>query len=48
MAQLEQLIDAETKATEQPDHHHDELRLWLRLLASSKMIENEIRRRLRD
>jgi DNA-binding MarR family transcriptional regulator len=42
------LLDAETKAAESPEHHRDELRLWLRLLTCSTMIEGEIRRRLRD
>jgi DNA-binding MarR family transcriptional regulator len=41
-------LDAETKAVEMPEHHQDELRLWLRLLTCSTLIEGEIRRRLRD
>jgi len=41
-------LDAETKAAERPDDHHDDLRLWLRLLTCSTLIEGEIRRRLRD
>ncbi len=41
-------LDAETKAVEMPEHHRDELRLWLRLLTCSTLIEGEIRRRLRD
>jgi DNA-binding MarR family transcriptional regulator len=41
-------LDAETKAFEMPEHHRDELRLWLRLLTCSTLIEGEIRRRLRD
>jgi len=41
-------LDAETKAFERPEHHRDELRLWLRILTCSTLIENEIRRRLRD
>ena len=41
-------LDAETKATERPDDHRDELRLWLRLLTCTTMIETEIRRRLRE
>nr|WP_046863964.1 MarR family transcriptional regulator [Microvirga massiliensis] len=41
-------LDAETKAVEQPDHHRDELRLWLRLLTCTSLIESEVRRRLRE
>lgn len=41
-------LDAETKAAESPEQHRDELRLWLRLLTCTTMIEGEIRRRLRD
>jgi DNA-binding MarR family transcriptional regulator len=41
-------LDAETKAHEAPDHHREELRLWLRLLTCTTLIEGEIRRRLRD
>ncbi|MBM6593176.1 MarR family winged helix-turn-helix transcriptional regulator [Microvirga pudoricolor] len=41
-------LDAETKAAESPEHHREELRLWLRLLTCSTMIEGEIRRRLRE
>jgi DNA-binding MarR family transcriptional regulator len=41
-------LDAETKAIEMPENHRDELRLWLRLLTCSTLIEGEIRRRLRD
>ncbi len=41
-------LDAETKAAEQPEDHRDELRLWLRLLTCSTLIEGEVRRRLRD
>lgn len=41
-------LDAETKAVEMPDDHRDELRLWLRLLTCSTLIEGEVRRRLRD
>ena len=42
------LLDAETKAVERPEHHRDELRLWLRLLTCTTMVEGEVRRRLRD
>jgi DNA-binding MarR family transcriptional regulator len=41
-------LDAETKAVEQPQDHRDELRLWLRLLTCTTLIEGEVRRRLRD
>jgi DNA-binding MarR family transcriptional regulator len=41
-------LDAETNAVEAPEDHRDELRLWLRLLTCSTLIEGEIRRRLRD
>lgn len=41
-------LDAETKAFELPEHHRDELRLWLRLLTCTTLIEGEIRRRLRE
>lgn len=40
-------LDAETKAAERPHDHHDELRLWLRLLTCTTLIETEVRRRLR-
>jgi DNA-binding MarR family transcriptional regulator len=41
-------LDAETKAAEMPEDHRDELRLWLRLLTCTNLIEAEIRRRLRE
>jgi DNA-binding MarR family transcriptional regulator len=41
-------LDAETKAAERPEDHHDDLRLWLRLLTCATLIESEIRRRLRE
>jgi DNA-binding MarR family transcriptional regulator len=41
-------LDAETKAIERPGDHKNELRLWLRLLSCATVIENEVRRRLRD
>jgi DNA-binding MarR family transcriptional regulator len=41
-------IDGETKVSEAPADHGDELRLWLRLLTCSTLVENEIRRRLRE
>lgn len=37
--------DAETRVT---DDHHDSLRLWLRLLTCTQMVEREIRARLRE
>jgi DNA-binding MarR family transcriptional regulator len=41
-------LDAETKVAERPGDHKAELRLWLRLLTCTNLIESEIRRRLRD
>jgi DNA-binding MarR family transcriptional regulator len=41
-------LDAETKAAERPGDHKAELRLWLRLLTCTTLIEGEIRRRLRE
>jgi DNA-binding MarR family transcriptional regulator len=41
-------LDAETKAVERPGDHHAELRLWLRLLTCTTLIEGEVRRRLRE
>lgn len=41
-------LDAETKVAEAPADHRAELRLWLRLLTCTTLIETEIRRRLRD
>jgi DNA-binding MarR family transcriptional regulator len=41
-------LDAETKVAERPDDHKTELRLWLRLFTCKMVIENEVRRRLRD
>lgn len=40
-------LDAETIALDRPHDHRDELRLWLRLLTCTTMIEGEIRQRLR-
>ena len=42
------LVDAETRVQERPGDHQDELRLWLRLLTCTTMIESEIRTRLRN
>ena len=41
-------FDAETKVAERPADHEAELRLWLRLLTCTTLIEGEVRRRLRD
>jgi DNA-binding MarR family transcriptional regulator len=41
-------LDAETKVAERPGDHLHELRLWLRLLTCTTLIEGEVRRRLRD
>src|SRR5690349_4713233 len=41
-------LDSETKVAERPGDHKAELRLWLRLLTCTTLIEGEIRRRLRD
>jgi DNA-binding MarR family transcriptional regulator len=43
-----QLLDQETRAVERPSDHKEELRLWLRLLTCTTLIEDEIRRRLRS
>lgn len=45
---IDAVLDAETKALEAPHDHKNELRLWLRLLTCTNLIEAEIRRRLRD
>jgi DNA-binding MarR family transcriptional regulator len=41
-------LDAETNAVERPEDHHHDLRLRLRLLTCTTLIEGEIRRRLRE
>jgi len=41
-------IDAETRLAHQPRDSRPELRLWLRLLTCTTMIEREIRRRLAE
>jgi DNA-binding MarR family transcriptional regulator len=41
-------MDRETTATLRPGDHKAELRLWLRLLTCSTLIENGVRKRLRD
>lgn len=40
-------VDGETKVLESPGDHGSELRLWLRLLTCSTLVESEVRRRLR-
>ncbi len=42
------MLDSETKAVELPEDHGDELRLWLRLLTCTTLIEGEVRSRLRE
>ena len=42
------ILDSETKAAEHSEDHGDELRLWLRLLTCTNLIESEVRRRLRE
>ena len=42
------ILDSETKAVELPDDHGNELRLWLRLLTCTNLIEGEVRGRLRE
>ena len=39
-------LDSETKVLRSPHEHKDELRLWLRLLTCTNLIEAEIRKRL--
>lgn len=41
-------IDGETKVTEAPADHGDDLRLWLRILTCSTLVDAEVRRRLRE
>src|SRR6266576_3252085 len=41
------ILDSETKAVELPEDHGNELRLWLRLLTCTTLIEGEVRSRLR-
>jgi len=40
-------IDSETVVSERPRDHKDELRLWLRLLTCTTLVEDDIRSRLR-
>jgi DNA-binding MarR family transcriptional regulator len=48
MEQPDLPIDAETKVGDSPDDHRQELRLWLRLLTCTTLIERDIRKRLRE
>jgi len=41
------ILDSETHAVDLPEDHTDELRLWLRLLTCTTLIEGEVRSRLR-
>ncbi|MFX5756879.1 MarR family transcriptional regulator, partial [Acinetobacter baumannii] len=41
-------LDAESRLAHQPRDARPELRLWLRLLTCTNLIEREIRRRLMD
>src|SRR6476660_9879276 len=41
-------LDSETKAVELPEDHGNELRLWLRLLTCTTLIEGTVRSRLRE
>jgi DNA-binding MarR family transcriptional regulator len=41
-------LDHETKVLESPHEHKDELRLWLRLLTCTSLVETAIRKRLAD
>lgn len=44
----ELIVDAETVAQERPRDHKAELRLWLRMLTCTTLVEDEIRSRLRQ
>src|SRR5664279_3487483 len=41
------VLDSETQAVDLPEDHAEELRLWLRLLTCTTLIEGEVRGRLR-
>lgn len=41
------VLDAETRVVGQPGDHKDDLRLWLRLLTCTTLVDAEVRRRLR-
>ena len=43
-----EMLNSETKAVETPEDHAEELRLWLRLLTCTTLIEGEVRGRLRQ
>jgi DNA-binding MarR family transcriptional regulator len=45
---MSETLDAETRLAHQPRDSRPELRLWLRLLTCTTMIEREIRRRLNE
>lgn len=47
MSDQQPTLDAETAGSEVGHDHQDELRLWLRLLTCTNMIEGQIRSRLR-
>src|SRR6201992_4258099 len=42
------ILDSETKAVELPEDHGNEIRLWLRLLTCTTLIEGEVRSRPRE
>ncbi len=42
------ILDSETKAVELPEDHGNDLRLWLRMLTCTTLIEGEVRSRLRQ
>ncbi len=42
------ILDFETKVSEHSEDHGDDLRLWLRLLTCTTLIESEVRSRLRE
>lgn len=48
MSDCIEMLDSETKAVETPEDHAEELRLWLRLLTCTTLIEGEVRGRLRQ
>jgi len=48
MHDSDMILDSETKAVELPEDHGSELRLWLRLLTCTTLIEGEVRSRLRE
>jgi DNA-binding MarR family transcriptional regulator len=41
-------LDSETQVLDRQEPHHDSLRLWLRLLTCTSLVEAEIRTRLRE